>query len=571
MNLTRRTIRVITLSLMAALLGLIALQYILLHNAYELRQQAFERSVYAAMNSIAQKLEANEALGGVFRIAVNAPHTGRKFVALTMASDSIVHDGKGDSLTIVSVHSQLEDPMPLHVEKNTIHYRVGVPQRVVLRLFNLSANRDTVLVDRFMQAGEYVVPSGEQNLSNGEFVLKYQADSCVYTMHTVNGNFEGALENSTMMEKRKEIVGRIVDNLSVSEREPIERRIRPALLDSIIANTLHDAGISLPFVYGITSGAGDSLRMGKPGEFEKSLIASGFRARLFPTDFLFNEHQLLLYFPGQSIYLLKQVGPVLALTVLFMSVIVLCFVYTIRTIIKQKQFSLRLVDFVNNMTHEFKTPISTIAVAAETIVRPDVIDKVDKVTRYSAVIREENMRMKKQVDTILQLAVLEEGDYELKLEGVDVHELLRHAASHVALQIEPENGSIECRLGAARSFVRGDVMHLTNIVHNVLDNACKYSPGRPSVTVSTSNKNSSIAIDIADHGIGIRKEDIARVFEKYYRVHTGNLHDVKGFGLGLSYVKLMMEAHGGTVSLESEQGRGTTVHLLLPLSTEREG
>ncbi len=567
MNLTRQSIRAITVAIAAALFGLVALQYVLLHNAYELRQQAFERNVRAAMNSIAQKLEASEALGGVFQVAVDAPHPLRKFITLKTGGDSVRSAPVADSLSIMTVRAQIDDAMPLRIENDTIHYIVSVPQRVTLRVFDLMGRKDTMLVNRFMQPGEYIARFADRTTSAGEFVVKYQADSCMYTMHTVNGNFEGAVRNSTMIEKRKEIVARIVDNLALSEREPIETRIRPTLIDSIIGGTLREGGIALPFVYGIISGHRDSLRLAKPAGFEKALLSSIYRNRLFPNDLLFSQNQLLLYFPDENIYLLKQVGPVLALTVLFMSVIVLCFLYTIRTIVKQKQLSQRLLDFVNNMTHEFKTPISTISVAAETILRPDVINDADRVTRYSAVIRDENIRMKRQVDTILQMAVLEEGNYELKLVGVDVHEIIRGVVDNVSLQVEEKSGSIQCRLDATRSYVYADTMHFTNIIHNVLDNACKYSPDRPSIVVSTSNKNDSIAIDVTDSGIGIRKEDVARVFEKYFRVHTGNVHDVKGFGLGLSYVKLMTEAHGGTISLESEPGKGTTLHLLFPVSS----
>jgi two-component system phosphate regulon sensor histidine kinase PhoR len=372
-----------------------------------------------------------------------------------------------------------------------------------------------------------------------------------------------------MIGKREEIMGRIAENLTISERKPVEKRIRPALLDSIVGATLREGGITLPCVYGIVSGREDSIRLGKPAGFERELLSSAFRSQLFPSDFLFSGNQLCLYFPGQTAYLLQQVGPFLALTVLFMIVIVLCFISTIRTIVRQKQFSVRLMDFVNNMTHEFKTPISTIAVATETIVRPEVLGRAEKVIRYTTVIRDENARMKKQVDTILQMAVLEEGDYELKLSDVDLHESIRTVAGNVALQIEPDNGTIECRLEAAESVAQVDEMHFTNILHNVLDNACKYSNGSPRITVRTFNTDGNFAIDVTDRGIGIRQEEASKVFEKYYRVHTGNVHDVKGFGIGLSYVKLMTDALGGSVSLESELGHGTTVHLKVPLSRQQ--
>lgn len=565
MRLSRQTIRAITLFMISGLLGLVALQGVLLRDAYEFHQQAFERNVHSAMNSIGQKIEATEALGDFFHVAVDSPGEPGKVMKIRIEGDSNRPAQSRDSLTIVTVHTQAGDAMPVRVERNAIHYSLESPQHVTLRVFDVAGRRDSLLVDGLKGPGEYVVRFADPVFAGGDLIVKYSAGNSLYTLHMINGTLDGFFKNSTMIGKREEIVGRIAENLAVSEREPVEKRISPALLDSIIGATLREDGITLPCVYGIVSGREDSIRMGKPAGFERALLASGFRSRLFPSDVLFSGNQLLLYFPGQTLYLLKQVGLFLALTVLFMIVIVLCFFYTIRTIIRQKQFSLRLMDFVNNMTHEFKTPISTIAVATETIARPDVVHEAEKVIRYTAVIRDENTRMKKQVDTILQMAVLEEGDYELKVSDIDVHGIIRRVADNVALQIEPDRGSIECRLEAAESVARVDAIHFTNIIHNVLDNAAKYSAGTPAIVVRTFNRNGNIAIDVTDHGIGIGEEDVAKVFEKYYRVHTGNVHDVKGFGIGLSYVKLMTEAHGGSVSIESEPGRGTTVHLIFPL------
>ena len=229
------------------------------------------------------------------------------------------------------------------------------------------------------------------------------------------------------------------------------------------------------------------------------------------------------------------------------------------------QFSVRLMDFINNMTHEFKTPISTVSVAAETMMHPNVIHDEEKLRRYGTVIQDENLRMKHQVDKILQMAVLEEGTYKLKCGPVDVHEIISKAAENTALQVEARAGTISCALEADSTTISADVVHFTNIINNLLDNAVKYSHERPEIKVSTRNSDGSIRITIADNGIGISEEDQRRVFEKYFRVHTGNVHNVKGFGLGLSYVKLMTEAQGGSITLNSTPGRGTSIELSFPV------
>ncbi len=333
----------------------------------------------------------------------------------------------------------------------------------------------------------------------------------------------------------------------------------------MIGKNLKESGIVLPFAYGVISERNESLQIAQPAIYSRELQSSGFKTRLFPNDMLLSFNQLALYFPDQQVFMLKQIGPLLALIVLFMSIIVSCSAYTLRTIIRQKQFSVRLMDFINNMTHEFKTPISTVSVAAETIMHPGIIHDEEKIKRYGTVIQDENLRMKHQVDKILQMAVLEEGTYELKCMNVDVHELIAKAVENTSLQVESRGGVVICALGAESSTVSADIVHVTNVINNLLDNAIKYSPGRPEVTVDTSNGEGIVRIRISDNGVGISEEDQRHVFEKYFRVHTGNVHNVKGFGLGLSYVKLITEAHGGSITLKSEPGKGTAVEITFPL------
>jgi two-component system phosphate regulon sensor histidine kinase PhoR len=269
-------------------------------------------------------------------------------------------------------------------------------------------------------------------------------------------------------------------------------------------------------------------------------------------------------------FLLRSMSPLLGATVLFMAGIVFAFSYSLRTIFKQKNISDALIEFINNMTHEFKTPISTIALASEAIARPDILQNGDKVLRYNEIIHDENARMKQQAEKILQMAVLEEGDYELHLVPLDAHEVIRKAVESIALQVERKGGQISCRLDAKASIVNADAVHMANIIHNLLDNANKYSPGEPRIEISTANTDGLLRIQVQDNGIGMNEDDARRAFDKYFRVATGNQHDVKGFGLGLSYVKLMVEAHKGSIRLKSAPGAGTTVELYFPVAVNGE-
>jgi two-component system phosphate regulon sensor histidine kinase PhoR len=221
-------------------------------------------------------------------------------------------------------------------------------------------------------------------------------------------------------------------------------------------------------------------------------------------------------------------------------------------------------DFINNMTHEFKTPIATISLAADSIASPKVITDEVKINRFVSIIQQENKRMLKQVEKVLQMAQIDKKDFDLRVAEVDLHELIRQAVEHLSLQVQQREGHIEMQLEASHPVVEGDQTHLSNVIHNLLDNANKYSAISPRIKISTFNINGGMEIIVEDKGIGMAKEDQKHIFDKFYRVHTGNLHDVKGFGLGLSYVKAITLAHQGTIEVKSELGQGSKFSLYLP-------
>jgi two-component system phosphate regulon sensor histidine kinase PhoR len=218
------------------------------------------------------------------------------------------------------------------------------------------------------------------------------------------------------------------------------------------------------------------------------------------------------------------------------------------------------------MTHEFKTPIATISLASEMLMNPQVSGAEDRIRKYAGIIYEENLRLKNQVEQVLRIAVLDKGTITLKLQTVDLHEIIGQIVRNFDLTIRERNGTIKMNLLAGRSQVIADRMHIENILTNLLDNANKYSPDPPQITVSTTNNDAGVFIVVKDKGIGISPENHKHVFKKLFRVHTGNVHDVKGFGLGLFYVKTMVEEHGGFIRLSSETGSGSSFELFLPFN-----
>ena len=222
-------------------------------------------------------------------------------------------------------------------------------------------------------------------------------------------------------------------------------------------------------------------------------------------------------------------------------------------------------DFVNNITHEFKTPIATISLASEMLLKPAVLASEAKARKYAGIIYDENIRLKNQVENVLQLAVLDRGMYNLKYKSIDIHQLILKITESYQLLIKEKNGMLKLQLNATNYQSYADELHIENIISNLLDNANKYSPVNPDITISTFNRNDHIVVAVEDKGIGISNENQKHIFRKMFRVHTGNVHDVKGFGLGLYYVKRMVEAHNGNINLHSEPGKGSRFEISLPL------
>ncbi len=251
---------------------------------------------------------------------------------------------------------------------------------------------------------------------------------------------------------------------------------------------------------------------------------------------------------------------------LFTIIIVTAFFLTIRALLKQKKLSEIKSDFINNMTHEFKTPLATISLAVDALKNEKVINNREKMDYFTGIIKEENKRMNKQVETILQAALLDRQEVQLNLKKLYAHDLITSALNNIHLQVEQVKGKLVVNLDAAKDLILADDVHFTNLISNLLDNAVKYSKENLLIKLSTYTAGTQLKIKIEDNGIGMNKETVSRIFEKFYRAHTGNLHNVKGFGLGLSYVKTMVEAHQGTVKAESVPGKGTTFLLTFPLT-----
>ena len=275
---------------------------------------------------------------------------------------------------------------------------------------------------------------------------------------------------------------------------------------------------------------------------------------------------LVVIVPNQNSIVLKELTWFIVGAVLFTLIIIAAFFLTIRTLLRQKKVGEIKSDFINNMTHEFKTPLATISLAVDALKNEKVAGDKVKTDYFTGIIKEENKRMNKQVETILQAALLDKQKVQLNLKRMHAHELIRHAVTNITLPVNERGGELIIKTEAAKDEILADEVHFTNFVNNLLDNALKYSGEKPLIKLTTSNAGTLFKIKIEDRGIGMNKETLNRIFEKFFRAHTGNVHNVKGFGLGLSYVKTMVEAHKGTIKAESVLGKGSSFTIAFPLA-----
>ncbi len=347
----------------------------------------------------------------------------------------------------------------------------------------------------------------------------------------------------------------------------INDTLHPYLLESLLRKEFRRRGIGEDFEYGIYDCFTDSIVYGNYVGLD-TVDTDTTHTELMKLDK--DGHYFGVYFPRRHSALWSP-EPASRSTWTYPAIVTLIvfgfFAYSVWLIMRQKRLSEMKNDFIGNMTHELKTPISTIALSSEVIADPGIVREPERLAAYARIIRSETERLRAQVDRVLQLTTLERDGPSLRTADVDLHGLIRDIAASFKLVLEERRGELALELRAAHPVVRGDRAHLTNALSNLVDNAIKYSPEAPRITVSTRDAGGDLAVEVADHGIGIAREHLRHVFERFYRVPTGNVHDVKGFGLGLHHVQQIIKAHRGSVRVHSEPGRGSRFTVLLPRST----
>ena len=349
-----------------------------------------------------------------------------------------------------------------------------------------------------------------------------------------------------------------------TSRIPIHKRLSEENIKTQLTRELKNHNLKTDFEFGVFSNSLATKMHSK--NFALDYPAT-YSVPLFVDMTGASNYQLLVNFTGKKKVVLSSVILMAALSIVFTLIIVIAYSSALSQLIKQRQISQIKTDFINNMTHEFKTPIATINLALDAIQNPKIIGNQEKVTRYLQMIREENKRMHVQVENVLQISKLDKNELDLKKERLHLHKVIDDAITHVELIVEDRKGYIKTHFGALQSSVLANKDHLTNIIVNLLDNAVKYSEDEPKINIFTENVRHNIVIKVRDQGTGMSKAVQKKIFDKFYREHTGDIHNVKGHGLGLSYVKRILNDHHGTITVESERGKGSTFIIKLPLIT----
>jgi two-component system phosphate regulon sensor histidine kinase PhoR len=400
-----------------------------------------------------------------------------------------------------------------------------------------------------------------------KLVKKSDSANMIYPGSGKKGNkSENLSERARQLNRKKAfLLDQMFEEMFNSPFVPnIENRITKGQLDTLLHQTLNDKGIKTGYEFGVFSEGRNIMVIEKNPGFHRELMEKGMFFQLFPGNNYSAPDYLLIWFPEQTRYLLVQMSGMLIISGSLMLIIIIAFVVVMIAFIRQKKLTEMKNDFINYMTHEFKTPISTVSLACEVLNDPEVSKTDELVYSYIDIISQENKRLGVLAEKILQTAILEKGELILRKENIDLHSVISDVIRKIAIQVEIRDGKITTGLNATKPEILADKVHITNVINNLLDNANKYTPKKPAIVVATENQGNGLLISITDNGTGISKNNQKKIFDKLYRVPTGDVHNVKGFGLGLSYVKFIVEKHDGQVSVDSEPGKGSTFRVWLP-------
>ncbi|MGV3510130.1 MAG: sensor histidine kinase [Sphingobacteriaceae bacterium] len=347
---------------------------------------------------------------------------------------------------------------------------------------------------------------------------------------------------------------------------PLRKRINLFYLDSMLRAEFKNTGINIDYAYQVASARNDDLLVFRKASNQIDFSPDNtYKTVLFPNDMIRDAGMLMVTFPEKDSVILSNMGVMMSSSAALLIILLFCFGFTVYSIIRQKKISEMKTDFINNMTHEFKTPVATIMIASEALKDPEITEDKQRISRLAGIIYDENIRLGNHIERVLNIAKIDKGDLKLEFKPVDMNDLISAVADSMQLQFQKKEAKVNLHLNAVKSTLKGDELHLSNVIYNLIDNALKYSSDNPEITISTLTSGKNLVIRVADKGIGMSKDQLSKIFGQFYRIPTGNLHDVKGFGLGLSYVNNIVKRHYGNIKVKSERDKGSEFEIVFPI------
>jgi two-component system, OmpR family, phosphate regulon sensor histidine kinase PhoR len=617
----KRSIILITVSMAVALLGVMAMQFYFLRQSYQLQSELFDGLVKEALNNVVTQINKHDQINFLNNKANNKVRYQTRFVESKKpvilkdykskdytysippppktpdnTTDSDMHPAsirivmRGNKLNKEKI-AKLKDSLnqliamrnfdrdidevglQMHIEEFTNEFgqvqRTVTPMLVPLQTphnphkINKYDTISIVYADPML--GKQVVFERRINpLWQREQDRKAKEQQLVRLKHLLQ--VEKGEDPARSAKPRSEIFEKLATEYQRTD-EPLQQRLNQAFIDSLLRFELSTRNISLKdFTYEVTTAHNDSLIFAKAQNADDSppvfLASNTYKMPIFSEGIIKDPGQIRVSFPHKNSLILSHMAATMATTGGLLMVLIFCFGFTIYAIIRQKKISEMKTDFINNMTHEFKTPVSTIMIASEALRDDEIAQDKKRVSKLANIIYEENVRLGSHIERVLNIARIEKDDFKLDIKTIDVNETITTVLDSMLLKLQKHDVKVEMELSEIPLMIKADELHFSNVIYNLIDNAIKYSTEAPEITITTAlGRNNQAIIKIADKGIGMSYDQQAKIFEQFYRIPTGNLHDVKGFGLGLSYVNTIVKRLNGSISVRSEKDKGSEFEL----------
>jgi len=518
--MSRKMLLTLIVLMALVLSGLILIQTNLIKTASDIREEQFDQMVKGALKRVVDQLELHEQ-----RVARESARAGRLPGANNPQRNLSVFPRQGAG--------QISGSFQFRYSEGSIYGNFQEEFQIIITDSARAQQNDDLL--KFPNGGSSFEQLHEFNLD-----LERRREQWLKDTHWVNYKI-------------------------LLEGRSLEERIDSSYLAESVRTVFQESGIDLEYRYAVKSANQGTDRFIAGNQNYNPARKKEYYSLLFPYDFDGQQpNYLYVYFPKRSGFLLRATGFTVIPTIILTGLLIAIFAYAIMVIFRQKKLSMIKNDFINNMTHELKTPISTISLASQMLEDGSITNTPKTIEHISRVINQESKRLSFQVEKVLQMAVFNEGRLKLKFKEFDLNNTLQNVLNNFELRVKNKNGVLRAELDAENAMIKGDEVHITNVIFNLLDNAMKYSNENPDITVSTEDKNDMVVVSVGDKGIGIPKEHHTQIFDRFYRVPTGNVHNVKGFGLGLSYVKKIVDLHNGKIKVDSALNKGTKFSILLP-------